>query len=205
MAGRIRNNGEREANLKTRKLLIAGLVLVLLAVYYIMGTGYLEQRREVKALAARADEAAQMLAQIPPSPADLAERLSQAQSKYEAAQSSFPGQTNTTSIIDSVLRLAGEAVVTAIPLITQPWTAEDISGQGYAVFRLSITAGGDYNNLANFIDRLETDTAPTLVIESIIIERATDTGEQAALFEARLEIAVYARPTAADGSEEAEE
>jgi len=182
-------------------LLIAGLVLVLLAVYYIMGTGYLEQRREVKALASRAEEAAQMLAQIPPSPADLAERLSEAQSNYEAAQDSFLGQMNTTSIIDTVLRLADEAGVKAIPLITQPWTTENISDLNYAVFRLSITASGDFTGLAGFIDRLGTDEPPTLVIESIVLERATDTGEQVAPFEARLEIAVYARPPAG-GQEE---
>jgi hypothetical protein len=205
VANRITNSGEREADLKTRKLLIAGLVLVLLAVYYIMGTGYLEQRREVKALASRAEEAAQMLAQIPPAPADLAERLSEAQSNYEAAQDSFPGQMNTTSIIDTVLRLADEAGVKAIPLITQPWTTENINDLNYAVFRLSVTASGDFTGLAGFIDRLETVESPTLVIESMVLERVTDiTGEQVAPFEVRLEIAVYARPPAADGSEEAE-
>lgn len=146
-----------------------------------------------------------MLALIPPSPADLAERLSEAESNYEAALDSFPGQVNTTGIINTVLRLAGETGVKAIPLITQPWTTEDIDGQEYAVFRLSVTAGGDFAGLADFIDRLETDTPPTLIIESIVLERATDIEEHAALFEARLEIAVYARPPAADGSEGVEQ
>lgn len=54
--------------MKTRKLLIAMLVLVLLAVYYITGTGYLKQRHDNQALVSRAGEAAQLLTQIPPSP-----------------------------------------------------------------------------------------------------------------------------------------
>jgi len=146
-----------------------------------------------------------MLAQITPSPADLAERLSEAQKNYEAALGFFPDQMNTTVIIENVLRLAEEAGVKAIQLITQPWTTEEFGDQEYAVFRLSINAGGDYAGLAGFIDRLETDTPPTLVIESIIIKRATDIDEQVASFEAGLEIAVYARPPTADGSGEAEE
>jgi hypothetical protein len=157
-------------------------------------------------MTARAEEAALMLAQISSSPADLADRLSEAQSNYEAALGSFPGQINTTGIVDIVLRLADEAAIKAIPLITQAWTTEDIDGQEYGVFRLSVTASGDYARLADFIDRLETETPATLVIESIALERPTDISEeQATSFEARLEIIVYARPSTADGSEEAEE
>ncbi len=170
------------------------------AAYYFLGTDYLEQRREVKAMTSRAVEAAQMLAQIPPSPAGLAERLSEAQESYETALGAFPDPISTTGIIDNVLKLADAAGVKAIPLITQPWATEEIGGQEYAVFRLSVTATGNYSNLADFIDRMETDTPPTLVIESMVIERATDTEEQVEPFEAKLELAVYARPAAGDGT-----
>jgi hypothetical protein len=192
--------------LKTRKRLLIILALALLVVYYFMVPDYLEQRREVKAMTYRTNEVAQMLAQIPPSPTDLAERLSEAQSDYTAAQDSFPDLLNTTSIIDTVLKLAAEAEVKAIPIITQPWTIEDIGGQDYAVFRLSVTASGGFAGLADFIEQLETGNPPTLVIESMLLERATDIIEEPAMppYEVKLEIAVFARPPAADGSEEVE-
>ncbi len=181
-------------------------MLVLLVVYYLMVTDYLKQRREYKAMASRIGEVEQMLSQIPTFPADLEERLIEAQSSYEAAQNSFPDQLNTTEIINAILRLADDAGVKAIPLITQPWTQENINSQDYSVFRLSITTNGAYTNLTDFINRLETSEPPTLVIESLVADRATDItdGEVAPPCEARLDIAVYARPPATDENEKVE-
>jgi hypothetical protein len=173
-------------------------VLLLLVVYYLMVTDYLKQRREHTTLASQMDEAAATLAQIPPSPTDLEERLSAAQSSFEAVQYSFPDILNTTGIINAILGLADDAGVKAIPLITQPWTVESVSDHNYSVFRLSVTATGTYTELADFINRLETGEPPTLVIESLLVERITDiSGEENAIpAEAKLEIAVYARPPA---------
>jgi hypothetical protein len=186
--------------LKTRKLLIAVLVLVLLAVYYIIGTGYLKQRHDNQALASRAGEAAQLLAQIPPFPTDLEQRLSAAQSGYAETQNSFPAPLNTTQIINGVLTLADEAGVKAVPLVTQPWTTENISDLNYSVFRLSVTATGDFTRVADFVDRLESDGPTTLVIESMLVDRITDApGEEGTLsVAAQIEIVVYARPPAPD-------
>jgi hypothetical protein len=171
-------------------------VLVLLVVYYLMATDYLKQRREHTALASRIDEAAEMLAQIPPSSTDLEERLSAAQSSFEATQNSFPDILNTTGIINAILGLADNVGVKAIPLITQPWTMESISDHNYSVFRLSVTATGAFTELADFINRLETGEPPTLVIESLLVDRIPDMSgeENVILVEAKLEIAVYARP-----------
>lgn len=192
--------------MKTKKILISILVLVLLAVYYLMTTDYLKQRQENQTLASRAEEAAQLLAQIPPSPADLEQRLSAAQSSYAETQNSFPSPLNTTQIINGVLRLADDAGVKAIPLVTQPWTIETISDHDYAVFRLSVTVTGDFTKLVSFIDRLETGEPPTLVIESLLIDGVTDMpGEENALpAAAQLEIVVYARPPAPRENGEAE-
>jgi hypothetical protein len=171
-----------------------------------MVTDYFKQRQEYRSMASRTEEVAQMLAQIPTLATDLEKQLIEAQSSYEAVQNSFPGQLNTTSIINAILRLADDAGVKAIPLITQPWTPENINNQDYSVFRLSVTASGDFAGLANFIDRLETGEPPTLAIESLLIDRATDLtgGETAPPYEAKLEIAVYARPLATDDNEKVE-
>jgi hypothetical protein len=181
-------------------------VLVLLVVYYFMVTDYLKQRRENKALASRMDEAAQMLAQIPPSPADLEQRLSAAQSDYESTQNSLPDRLNTTRIINAILRLADDVGVKAIPLITQPWTIESVSDHNYSVFRLSVTATGAFTKLVSFINQLESGEPQTLVIESLLVDRVTDTsGEDVTIpVEAKLEIAIYARPPAVDEKEKAE-
>lgn len=181
-------------------------MLALLVVYYLMATDYLKQRREHKTLASQITETTQMLAQIPLPPADLEQRLSEAQSSFEATQNSFPDRLNTTRIINAILRLADDVGVKAIPLITQPWTVESISDQNYSVFRLSVTANGTFTKLASFINQLETGEPQTLVIESLLVDRVTDTpGEEGEIpVEAKLAIAVYARPPAADEKEKAE-
>jgi hypothetical protein len=157
-------------------------------------------------MASRTEEVAQMLVQIPTFPADLEEQLIEAQSSYETVLNSFPDQLNTTTIINAILRLADEVGVKAIPLITQSWTPEKINNQDYSVFRLSVTLSGDFAGLANFIDQMETGEPPTLAIESLLIDRATDLtdGETAPPYEAKLEIAIYARPPATEETKKIE-
>jgi hypothetical protein len=182
------------------------LVLVLVGVYYVMVTDSFKQRQEYRAMASRLDEVAQILAQIPAFPTDLEERLNEAQRSYEAVRDSFPDQMNTTGVINAILALADDAGIKAIPLITQPWMPENINNQDYSVFRLSVTASGEFTRLVDFIDRLETGEPPTLVIESTLVDQATDiTGEdESPPFEAKLEIAVYARSPAIEENEKTE-
>jgi hypothetical protein len=192
--------------LKTRSWLFIILILVLVAVYYVMGTGYLKQRQEYRAMASRLDEVAQILAQIPAFPTDLEEQLNEAQRSYEAVRDSFPDQMNTTGVINGILGLADDTGVKAIPLITQPWMPININNQDTSVFRLSVTASGEFTRLVDFIDRLETGEPPTLVIESMLVDRATDITdeEESLLFVAKLEIAVYARSPAIEENEKVE-
>jgi hypothetical protein len=192
--------------LKTRSWLFIILILVLVAVYYVMGTGYLKQRQEYRAMASRLDEVAQILAQIPAFPTDLEEQLNEAQRSYEAVRDSFPDQMNTTGVINAILGLADDTGVKAIPLITQPWMPININNQDTSVFRLSVTASGEFTRLVDFIDRLETGEPPTLVIESMLVDRATDITdeEESLLFVAKLEIAVYARSPAIEENEKVE-
>jgi hypothetical protein len=175
-------------------------VLVLLVVYYLMVTDFLKQRRENKALASQIAETTQILAEIPPSPADLEQRLSAARSDFEATQNSFPDRLNTTRIINAILKLADDVGVKAIPIVTQPWTVESLSYHNYSVFRLSVTATGEFTKLVSFINQLETGEPQTLVIESSLVDRITEPTEEEDTIrvEAKLEIAVYARPPAVD-------
>ena len=122
--------------------------------------------------------------------------MSAAQNGYAETQNSFPTPLNTTHIINGILILAGDAGVKAIPLITEPWTIETIGEHDYTVFRLSVTAAGDFTRLADFIERLENDEPTTLVIESLLVEAVTDAPEESTPpFTVSLEIVVYARTT----------
>jgi hypothetical protein len=181
--------------LKTRNWLSVILVLVLLAVYYIMGTDFLKQRRESQHVSSDIADVTLALTQIPPAPTDLEERLRTAEAELKAAQEFFPEQLNTTVVVKDILQLADSLDVKAVPMVTQPWMVVDVSGNNYSVFRLSVTATGIFTNLVSFIDHLESGEPTTLVIESAQMERPSETPEETdnSWYEVQLDIAVYAR------------
>ncbi len=190
--------------MKTRKPLIIILVLVLLVVYYLMGTDYQKQRRQHQSLASQITETTQTLAQVPPPPADLEQRLAAAQEDLEAIKNSFPSYTNSTRIINTILRLAEEIGVKAIPLVTQPWTTESVKGQDYSVFRLNLAVTGTFAQLTDFLSRLEKGKPETLVIEYLSVDRASEPsggdsdGGDRIQVNASLKIAIYSLPPATD-------
>jgi hypothetical protein len=177
-----------------RKLPIALLAVALLAGYYILGTGYLEQRQEQAALASDIDAARQALALVPDRPADLDRRLEEALAGKEAAETSFPERLNTTQVLNGILRLAEDHGVKAIPLVTQPWTTETAGGQEQSVFRLDLTVTGDFARVEAFVASLETGVPETLVVEHLRAARSEGPPAEGTPVEAGVSVAVYARP-----------
>jgi hypothetical protein len=189
--------------MKTSKWLILILVVALLAVYYLIGSDYLKQRRHNVSLAVQITAANQTLVLIPSPPPDLEERLAAARDNLQAAESSFTADTNDINIVNTVLRWAQETGVKAIPLDTAPWVTENISGRDYAIFRVNLEATGDFSQLLSYLDRLEKGEVNTLVIEYLAVEKAPDLPEDfsgvpgAASLTANIKIAIYAlRPAA---------
>lgn len=190
--------------MKTRKPFIIVLVLVLLVVYYLVGTDYQKQRRQHQSLASQITETTQILAQVPLPPADPEARLAAAHEDLETIISSFPSYMNGTRIINTVLRLAEEIGVKAIPLVTQPWTTEGVKGQDYSVFRLNLAVTGTFAQLTNFLSGLEKGKPETLVIEYLSVENASETsgvgsdGGDRTPVNASLRIAIYSLPSVTD-------
>ncbi len=182
------------------KVLVIVLVVGLLAVYYFLGTDYRDKRRQQAALDSQMAGAAQQLAQIPPAPTDLEQRLAAANITLERAKNAFPAPLDSTRIVNAVLKLADETGIKAVPLITQPWSIENFNEVDYPVFRLNIAASGTFAELTDFINRLENGETETMVIVDLKVDRITGTpageGETGAGIpvDASLDIAVYARP-----------
>ena len=184
--------------MKTRKSLIIILIVVLLAAYYLLGTDYLKQHRENGALASQTKKAEQTLAQIPHPPDDLAQQLASAQASLEAIKNSLPPRMSSTVIINTILKLADECQVKAIPLITQAWTTEEYGDYSYDVFRLNVAVTGTFLQLTNFASELENGELKTLTLENLSIARAPEQPEiknspEVTLVNASLNLAVYTR------------
>ncbi|OGO17639.1 MAG: hypothetical protein A2Z15_01525 [Chloroflexi bacterium RBG_16_50_11] len=184
--------------MKTRKALITILILALLVVYFLTGMNYLKERDQKEELAAQISGANAALSLIPPPPADLDEQLSDAQDSLELEKETLIIDTNITRLINSILRLADEIGVKAIPLSTQPWILEHVSNQDYAVFRIDVEVSGNYSQMVSFMSRLESGEPDTLVLEHLAVEKVTGSFLLESPVEgpvnANIRITVYAHP-----------
>jgi hypothetical protein len=187
--------------MKLRQLLVIILVVGLLVVYYILGTGYRQQRHKNAELAAQITAAAEQLALIPAPPANIEQQQATANFTLNKELNSFPDNINSTQIVNAILKLAEAAGVKAIPMATQPMATEGVNGINYPVFRLNIAVKGTLAQLTVFLSRLETGEPGTLVVSNLAIDRVlgasaneTETGNNFEI-EGSLDIAVFARPS----------
>jgi len=189
------------------KLLIAVLIITLLAVYYILGMDYINQRRELDALAFQIDTATQALDQMSETTYNLEnmeQRLEAAEERLADEQSVFPSRLNSTAVISSILELADTLGVNAVPLVTQSWLTEVVGENNYDVLRVTVAAEGTFSQMVNFVSRLENGEYQTLVVENLTVTRVTPLAEEeagsegAVIFIASFDLAIYAQSLNSD-------
>lgn len=186
--------------MKSRQTLIILLIVALVTVYYISGSSYIKTRRSNASLHGEIAAAAQQLALVPLPPTDLAQRRAAASADLLAELNKFPAELNTTQILNSILKLAEAAGVTAVPVNTQQISPFSVNGTEYPVFRLSVEVKGSYTQVAGFINNLETSQPSTLVISDLSLETTGDYATNSDGFDVTgvnvlLDIAVYSRPS----------
>jgi len=187
--------------LARRKLLIAILIITLLVVYYLFGTDYINQRRENAALNSQIAEATQALAQMPEPPQNLEQRLEAAQVRLDAEQSVFPSNLHSTEVVNTILGLADDCGIRAIPLVTQSWSTEVVGEHSYSVLRLTVAADGNFTQLVSFVGRLENGEYETLVVENLSMARVPggeSASEEALIFIASFDLTIYTQSLTSD-------
>ena len=185
------------------KLPIIILIIVLSVFYYLFGTDYMNQRKEQEVLTSQMAEVTQTLSEMPEPPQNLEQRLEAAQASLAVEQSAFPSQINTTRVIDTILRLADDCEVKAIPLVTQPWSIEDVGEHDYNVFRLNVVVEGSFSQLVTFVSRLENGEFKTLFVENISLARVSqqpqeDVAEGIIYIMASLDLTIYTQSLTSD-------
>jgi len=191
------------------KLPITILIIILAVVYYLLGMDYMNQRQEQAVLTSQITEVTQALSEIPEPPQNLEQRLEAAQANLAVEQSVFPDQVNTTRVIDTILRLADECEVKAIPLVTDPWSLENIGEHSYYVFRLNVAVEGSFSQFIIFVSKLENGEFDTLIVENISVTRLSQQSEEESVEDesvaeeiipvmASLDIAIYTQSLTSD-------
>ena len=186
------------------KLPIVILIVILSVVYYLFGTDYLNQRKEQKALTSQIAEVTQTLSEMAEPPQNLEQQLEAAEASLVAEQVAFPGKMGTTQVIDTILRLADDCQVKAIPLVTEPWSKENIGQHDYYVFRLNVAVEGSFSQLVYFVKKLENGKFDTLTVENVSLtklsQQSEDEGvdEETILIIASLDLAIYTQSLNSD-------
>lgn len=186
------------------KSLITLLIIILLVVYAYSGMGYMKQRKEREMLTSQISNVKQTLAQMPQPPRDLEQRLAAAQARLAAEQSAFPSKMNSTQVINTILKLADVCEVKAIPLVTQPWSIENVGEHDYYVLRLNIAVEGSFSQVVSFISKLENEEFKTLTAKDLTVTRVSEQSKGETVTEgtihvtASLALAIYTQSPASE-------
>ena len=191
------------------RLAIVILVVILVVVYYRLGMDYMNQRQEQAELTSQITVVTQAVGEIPQPTQNLEQLLETAQANLAVEQSLFPSQVNTTRVIDTILRLAAECEVKAIPLVTDPWAIENIGEHSYYVFRLNVAVEGSFSQFIIFVSKLENGKFDTLIVENISVTRLSQQSEEESAEDesvaeetipimASLDIAIYTQSLTSD-------
>jgi len=165
---------------------------------------YMKQRKEQETLTSQIIDVRQTLTQIPGPPQDLEQQLEAAQASLAAEQSAFPSKMNSTRVINTILELADDCEVKAKPLVTQPWSIENVGEHDYYVLRLNVAAEGSFSQLVSFISKLENGDFETLIMEDLSVARVSEQSEEENVPDgtipvtASLDMAIYARSLTSD-------
>ena len=175
---------------RTRKLGIFLVVLLVIGLAYF-GMGYLKERNGQKALITKMDDTTKMLSLIAAPPADLQQRLTDAQNANLAAkQNLLPIDVDTTQVIRTVLAVAVEYKVNVIPLNADSWTNIAVEGTNYRVLTISLSVDGSYTDLTAFVKRFYGSEFPALVVDTITIHQSSQqTGGSA--YTGVIELCIY--------------
>lgn len=175
-------------------IIIAIIVLLVFSAYFAMD--YRQEGKEHEALTFQIAEATQTLAELPEVPQDLEQRLATARARLVVEENAFPSKINSTEFINTILELANDCGVKAIPLVTQSWSTEKISENDYQVFRLNVAVEGSFSQLIDFVIKLESGEYKTLVVENLSITRITEeegVSEESIPVIASFDLAIYAQ------------
>ncbi len=148
-------------------LILTGVILLALAGLIVIGVFYMSEESEQDDLA---DEVAQKKAELDGMQANSTDEeaiLTSALARLEAANEGFPANLDATDVISLILEYSAETNVEILPLNTQPATVIDIEGQSYLSVSFSATIHGTFQNVLDFINKLESGSINTFSVSGV--------------------------------------
>ncbi|MBT4510747.1 MAG: hypothetical protein HOC20_00865 [Chloroflexi bacterium] len=148
-------------------LILTAVILLALAGLVVIGVFYMNEESKQDDLA---DEVAQKEAELDGMLANGTGEeavLTAALARLEAANEGFPTNLDATDVITLILGYSAETHVDILPLNTKPATIIDIGGQPYMSVSFSATIHGTFENVLDFIDKLENGSINTFSVNGV--------------------------------------
>ncbi|MBN1643935.1 MAG: hypothetical protein JW856_03870 [Dehalococcoidales bacterium] len=180
--------------MNTKRLSVVLVILLVIGLVYF-GVGYFREHQQEAELATQMDDISKLLALIPRPPADLQQRLADAQqANATAKQNLLPSDVDTTLIIKNVFQLADEFNIKVIPLVTDQWTMRTVGEESYRVLTVSLSIEADFADLLDFVNRLYDSEFSIVAIDRLAIDEVVN----GAAISGRIELAIYTLPVSSE-------
>lgn len=175
------------------KLAIALIIVILLIVYGLLAVDYMKQGSEQKRLLSEIEEVNQSQEVLSGPSVAFAELLAVVQADLAAEYEVIPREISSSNVIDTILSLAQEIGVKAIPLVAQPWTEQYIGENTYRILRINVEIEGLFSQVREYVNRLESGEFNTLIVERLVIDVEDEEAYAggATLVEANLDLAIF--------------
>lgn len=162
----------------TLLLLLAGLVVV---AYVALGVSFLQQRSDQDALSSQIESAEAVLATARDVREDLAElpaRLDTARQQLAAAQTAFPSEPDSNTLLQTILGYANESRVRVLEVHAQPAGTEaerlddEANISSYRVLGFDLEVEGTFEQLVTFLAAIEEGATSTSRIGAFSLQQS---------------------------------
>jgi len=178
------------------KIAIVLIIVILLVVYGLLAMDYMKQGPEQERLLSEIEEVNQSREALSEPSTAFSELLAVLQANLLAEYETIPDDISSSDVIDTILSLAQEIGVKAIPLVTQPWTEQHIGENTYRIFRINVEIKGFFSQVREYVSRLESGVFNTLIVEHVVIDIEDEEvyAGEATPVEASLDLAIFTQP-----------
>ena len=187
------------------KLLVLSLYIAWLVVYFQWGVdsvylSLLERNNiEHQQLASRIESARKEIASIPNLIGEREQQFAHAQQLLAIEQDEMPSVLNINHLIRTIVEVADQCQVEAIPLRTTSPESQIINEYHYSRQHIFLTVKGDFQNIAKFVDNLDGKDISTATVTDIFLQRSDNDSDNltiqndAASVSGTLELIIYTR------------
>jgi hypothetical protein len=180
-----------------KRIALAMVIIILLAVFIIWGIDFIQavykdsSNPERDSLVKEINKVNRLIDETPEPEVGLDLRLAQLEKELREEEQIIPDAMDSTTIVDAILKLAEPCDVTVTPMRTRDWSPESTH---YMVYTVNIVVEGSYQEVENFVERLENELYNNLTIVSMEILGGVQTdSEDAEPDTANLQVEIYTR------------